>query len=292
MGLTLSELEKNDSTFRVLKEFFKPENDVVTETYSDEKHESENKSDNDSDNFQVNAVTPFYFNYEELLAKYNRDNIDNSVIKYSNAVSNWVTELMNIICNFEEEKSGVICHCSELIRSYNIPCNNEIQRIFVEKHQSFLNDTFSFERKIHSLKNAFTRLNSEVIKLKSELKSSLFSDDVFKNLSIVEKKDRPSFVIIAESTANEVKKIIEEINSFENDNSFIENCIGIINSWVRRYCDFISVIPDDNCLKKVIEKTYDLLIPLIEREYSRGIVSIQEDEITISEKIIAELEVY
>ena len=80
--------------------------------------------------------------------------------------------------------------------------------------------------------------------------------------------------------------------SFENNGSFIENCIVRINSWTRRYCDFVSVIPDDNSLKKVIEKPYDLLIPLIEREYNRGIVPIQEDEITISEKIIAELEVY
>ena len=102
VGLTLSELEKNDRTFRVLKELFKPENDVVTETDSDEKHESENKTDNDSDNFQVNTVSQFYFNYEELLVKYNCDNIDNSVIKYSDAVSDWVTELMNIICRFEK----------------------------------------------------------------------------------------------------------------------------------------------------------------------------------------------
>lgn len=233
----------------------------------------------------------FDFDYEKLLEKYNCENIDNSVIKYSDAVSNWSTELMNIICRLEKEKSEIISRCSGLIKSYNIQCDNEVQRIFVEKYQKFLNDTFSFEKKIDVLKNILIQIKCEAEELKKEVRACLSSGNVFKNLSYAEKTERPLFSLITESTANEVKNIISEVEMFEKDGSFIENSIRIIDSWTRKYCEFVLEISDYDLFKRIFEELYNLLIPLLSRQYNKGLVDLQEDEITISEKIIAELEV-
>lgn len=52
--------------------------------------------------------TPVNFNYTDLLSKYNLTEIDKSVIKYYQSVSQWLNELLDNLDGFEQQKQNII----------------------------------------------------------------------------------------------------------------------------------------------------------------------------------------
>ncbi|MDO5151555.1 MAG: hypothetical protein Q4D76_19560, partial [Oscillospiraceae bacterium] len=227
------------------------------------------------------------FDYTILLSKYDINAINNSVIKYADAVCSWINELMDKLCCFEKEKSEAINRCAEIIRNITITAENQNQISYIEKRVAFINETFSLESIIKKTKDSFMALYNESQSIKNYISLNTLS---FTELSETEKIKRPSFNFVAESTANMLKKTLEKIELFELDSSFTENCLKIVEGSTKRFVEFIGM--ENTCIKQIMKKSDDLVIALISRESSQGIIPYEEDEITVAEKILAELDVY
>lgn len=227
------------------------------------------------------------FDYTILLSKYDINAINNSVIKYADAVCSWINELMDKLCSFEKEKSESINRCAEIIGNITITAENQNQISYIEKRAAFINETFSLESIIKKTKDSFMALYNEAQSIKNNISLNTLS---FTELSETEKIKRPTFNFVAESTANMLKKTLEKIELFERDSSFTENCLKIVEGSTKRFAGFIGM--ENTCVKQIMKKSDDLVIALISRESSQGIIPYEEDEITVAEKILAELDVY
>lgn len=188
------------------------------------------------------------FDYTALLAKYDIKAIDDSIIKYYQAVQQWCIELMEKLEYYEEEKASVIKDFNlislKLSKKYeDNPNLTEDENVLLRDRQRFFRKKFSLG--MNSIKTKILAVKKQADDL--EYKIDEIDDGVNSicELAELEQENRASFSLLAENTAKIIKNALLKIEYFEDNHSFVMNAINLWDSWTEDYKVFKTTYRED-----------------------------------------------
>lgn len=254
------------------------------------------------------------FDYTALLAKYDMKAIDSSIIKYYQAVQQWIEELMEKLDYYEEEKEDVIRDFNviglKLAKKYeNSEHLTEVENTLLRDRQRYFASRFSLG--MNSVKSKLLAVKHQADELEYRIDEIDNGEDSIHQLALLEKEERASFGFIAENTAKIIRNALKKIEFFEDNHQYVVWAIGAWESWTESYRVFKTTYLEDlkgTCEEDGIEEEIwqnwyadwqsirfqieEKVQPIIERELRERIAMVKEDEISVAEQIIKELEVY
>ncbi|MCE5221190.1 MAG: hypothetical protein LLF98_07960 [Clostridium sp.] len=195
------------------------------------------------------------FDYNILLVKYDIKAIDNSIIKYYEAVINWTDELMDKMRYYEGQKSDVIRDCNiiglTLSKKYDNNPNltdkeNELlksRQVFFKKH---------FELGMNSVSSKLLAIKKQSEKIEERIEEINNGDNAIEELAKLEDEKRASFRFIAENTSNIIKNALIKIEYFEKNRDFATNAVKLWDEWTEDYKVFKTTKKDE--LKNICEE--------------------------------------
>lgn len=253
------------------------------------------------------------FNYNILLAKYNINEINNSVIKYYKAIISWIDELMDKMNYYEDVKSDVIreCNVMALVLSKKYEDNpnlsqeeNELlksRQLFFKKH---------FELGINSISSKLLSVKRQAESIEDRIEEINDGGNIIKELALLENESRASFSFIAENTANIIKNALVKIEYFERNKEFATMAVKVWSEWTEDYKVFkttkkdeLKNICEDDSIKEEIWETWykdwdksrfvieKQLLPLIKKGLKSELITnkLQVNDGTKQENIINRL---
>lgn len=254
------------------------------------------------------------FDYTALLAKYDIKSIDSSVIKYYQAVQQWVEELLEKLDYYENEKEDVIRDFNiiglKLGKKYeNIDQLTAEENNLLRERQRYLASRFSLG--MNSVKSKLLAVKHQVDELEYRIDEIDNGDDAIHQLALLEKEERASFSFIAENTAKIIRNALKKIEFFEANHQYVVWAIETWEQWTEKYKVFRTTYREElngSCEEDGIEEeiwqkwfsdwqTLRFRIeqkfqPIVEHELRERVAMVKEDEISVAQQIIAELEVY
>lgn len=266
------------------------------------------------ESLQTTTLLSSEFDYTALLAKYDTKAIDSSIIKYYQAVHQWTDELMDKLDYYEKEKESVIRDFNvislQLSKKYEQNPNlNDEENELLEQRQRYFQKKFSLG--MNGIKAKILAVKKQANDLEYRIDEIDNGDNAISELAVLEKEDRASFSFIAENTAKIIRNALLKIEYFEANYQFVMNAIDIWEKWTENYRVFKTTYKED--LKNVCEedsieeetwnkwyfdwqtiryKIEQKVQPIIERGLKGEFSVEKQDEITVPEQIIAELERY
>lgn len=254
------------------------------------------------------------FDYTALLAKYDIKAIDTSIIKYYQAVQQWVEELLQKLDYYEKEKEDVIRDFNVIGLKLNKKYENsdtltvEENNLLRERQRYFAS---RFSLGMNSVKSKILAVKHQADELEYRIDEIDNGNNAIHQLALLEKEERASFGFIAENTAKIVRNALKKIEFFEANQQYVVWAINIWEEWTEKYKVFKTTYREDlrsSCESDSIEeeiwqdwytdwqslrfKIEQKVQPIIEKELHERIAMIEEDEISIAQQIISELEVY
>lgn len=254
------------------------------------------------------------FDYRAMLAKYNISEIDNSVIKYYRAVQKWTSELIEKLDFYEKEKESVINEFGDmgrkLVESFKKTDElDEKENNLLYERCCYFADRFSVDMsaaksKILSVKHQADRLEKRIDKVDC-------ADDSIYQLALIEKEERAGFEFIAENTAKIVRNALRRVELLETNRQYAEWIVDTLKKRTMNYNSFRTSGYEElkeSCEKYEIDEKLFLkwygewqkirfsveekIQDVMDRELEKRIVMVNEDEISVAQQIIAELELY
>ena len=181
--------------------------------------------------------TPVNFNYTVLLSKYSLTEIDKSVIKYYQSVSQWLNELLDNLDGFEQQKQNIINEFNNITLKLSSQLNNNglsaEENNLLQKRQRFLQGKLSLDMSVVKRRLLAIKEQAEAVEDRIELING--SENFFKDLAQLEKEDRPSFALVAEDTANILMNALQRINYIETNRRFATVAVDIWEQWTEDY---------------------------------------------------------
>ncbi|NGT57808.1 hypothetical protein G6Z15_08150 [Clostridium perfringens] len=269
---------------------------------------------------QENISLSSSFDYNTLLIKYDVKSINNSIIKYYEAIKNWIDEIMELMRAFENAKSDVIRECNLIGLTFskkyeeNLNLSNKENELFKERHEYFKK---SFEIGLNDVNFKLLSIKKQAEELEDKIEKINSGENSIKELGLLEKESRATFEFIAENTANIIKKALIRIESFERNREFASFAVKVCEEWTKDYRVFKTSkkeelkniseedsieeevwtgwFDDWNNLRFIIEEKF---LPLIERGLKGEIITnkikVSEDGRTINiiEKLLELLKEY
>ncbi len=254
------------------------------------------------------------FDYTALLAKYDVKAIDNSIIKYYQAVQQWTDELLEKLDYYEKEKDDVIRDFNviglKLGKKYesNDLLTAEENALLCERQRYFAS---RFSLGMTSVKSKILAVKHQAEELEYRIDEIDNGEDAIHQLALLEKEERASFGFIAENTAKIIRNALKKIEYFEANHQYVVWAINAWEEWTEKYKVFKTTYQEemksscegDSIEEEVWRKWYadwqslrfkieQKVQPIIEKELHQRIEMIEEDEISVAQQIIAELAVY
>lgn len=254
------------------------------------------------------------FDYTALLAKYDIKAIDASIIKYYQAVQQWVEELLGKLDYYEKEKEDVIRDFNiiglKLSKKYeNSDTLTAEENNLLHERQRYFASRFSLG--MNSVKSKLLDVKHQADRLEYRIDEIDSGDDAIHQLALLEKEERASFEFLAENTAKIVRNALKKIEFFETNQQYVVWAINAWEEWTEKYKVFKTTYREElrsSCESDSIEeeiwqnwyadwqllrfKIEQKVQPIIEKELHERIAMIEEDEISVAQQIISELEVY
>ena len=254
------------------------------------------------------------FDYTALLAKYDIKSIDSSVIKYYQAVQQWTNELLEKLDYYENEKEDVIRDFNiiglKLGKKYeNIDQLTAGENNLLRERQRYFASRFSLG--MNSVKSKILAVKHQADELEYRIDEIDNGDDAIHQLALLEKEERASFSFIAENTAKIIRNALKKIEFFEANHQYVVWAIEAWEQWTEKYKVFRTTYREElkgSCEEDGIEEeiwqkwfsdwqTLRFRIeqkfqPIVEHELRSRVAMAEEDEISVAQQIIAELEVY
>lgn len=186
---------------------------------------------------EVKIVTA-NFNYKTLLNKYDIASIDKSIIKYYEDVQKWIDELMEYLADFEQQKESVIQDCNQiglqLSTTYKDDSNlTEVENELLKNRQYYFKDKLALG--MDKVKANLLKVKQQADDIEYTINEIDDGDNAIYELAQLEKKERASFVLIAENTAKIVNKALQKIDFFEHNRDFIIKAIEVWSKWNEDY---------------------------------------------------------
>lgn len=254
------------------------------------------------------------FDYTALLAKYDIKAIDASIIKYYQAVQQWVEELLEKLDYYEKEKEDVIRDFNviglKLSKKYeNSDTLTAEENALLSERQRYFASRFSLG--MNSVKLKLLAVKHQADELEYRIDEIDNGDDAIHQLALLEKEERASFSFITENTAKIVRNALKKIEFFEANQQYVVWVINAWEEWTEKYKVFKTTYREElrsSCESDSIEeeiwqnwyadwqslrfKIEQKVQPIIEKELHECIAMIKEDEISVVQQIISELAVY
>lgn len=254
------------------------------------------------------------FDYTALLAKYNVKAIDESIIKYYQAVQQWTYELMDKLDFYEKEMHAVIRDFNliglKLAKKYEAnPHLTDEENTLLAERQHYFQKRFSLG--MHSVKSKILAVKKQADALEYRIDEIDNGEDAIHQLALLEKEERASFGFIAENTAKIIKNALLKIEYFQEHHQFVMNAVAIWEKWSENYRvfkttyreDLKAVCEDDGIEEETWSKWYEdwqsirlaveyKVQPIIEQGLKAFIPTIAETEVSVPELLIAALDEY
>lgn len=186
---------------------------------------------------EVKTITA-NFDYKTLLNKYDIASIDKSIIKYYEAIQQWIDELMEYLADFEQQKESVIQDCNQIGLQLSTTYKNDNNLTETENELS-KNRQYYFKDK---LALGMDKVKTNLLKIKQQADDIEYTineiddgDNAIYELAQLEKKERASFALIAENTAKIVNKALQKIDFFEHNRDFIVKAVEVWSKWNEDY---------------------------------------------------------
>ena len=277
-------------------------------------NELQDKIDKSQENISLSSS----FDYNTLLIKYDVKLINNSIIKYYEAIKNWIDEIMGLMKEFENAKSDVIRECNLIGLTFskkyeeNLNLNHKENELFKQRQKYFKKN---FEIGLNDVNLKLLSIKKQAEELEDKIEKINSGENSIKELGLLEKESRATFEFIAENTANIIKKALIRIENFEKNREFANFAVKVCEEWTKDYrlfktskkeelkdiCEEDSIeeevwtvwFDDWNNLRFIIEEK---LLPLIERGLKGEIIANKISEngrtINIIEKLLELLKEY
>ena len=178
------------------------------------------------------------FDYTTLLNKYDITSIDKSIIKYYEAVQQWIDELMEYLADFEQQKESVIQDCNQIGLQLSATYKDD-SNLTATENELLKNRQYYFKDK---LALGMDKVKVNLLKVKQQADDIEYTineiDDgsnVIYKLAQLEKKERASFALIAENTAKIMNKALQKIDFFEHNRDFIIKAVEVWSKWNEDY---------------------------------------------------------
>lgn len=257
--------------------------------------------------------TPVNFNYTDLLSKYNLTEIDKSVIKYYQSVSQWLNELLDNLDGFEQQKQNIINEFNNITLKLSSQLNNNGLSVeennLLQKRQRFLQGKLSLDMSV--VKRRLLAIKEQAEDMEDRIELINGSENFFKDLARLEKEDRPSFALVAEDTANILMNALQRINYIEINRRFATVAVDIWEQWTEDYKIFKTKDKEelknsaeqDGIDESIWQSWYadwqklrftieEKIQPALARGLKGDIPTEKENEITVIEQLIRCLEMY
>ena len=178
------------------------------------------------------------FDYMTLLNKYDIASIDKSIIKYYEAVQQWIDELMEYLADFEQQKESVIQDCNQiglqLSTTYKDDNNlTEAENELLKNRQYYFKDKLALG--MDKVKANLLKVKQQADDIEYTINEIDDGDNAIYELAQLEKKERASFALIAENTAKIVNKALQKIDFFEHNRDFIVKAVEVWSKWNEDY---------------------------------------------------------
>ena len=273
-----------------------------------------NKTQEQIESLQQEVLLSSTFDYSSLLLKYDINDIDNSIIKYHEAVVEVINDLLDKLDYYEDVKR-------EIIRDFNViglklSKKYEDNPNFTDKENSILKSRQAFFKRHFEL--GMNAVNTKLLAIKKQAEDIADrieiinnGENAIKELAVLEKEDRASFKFIVENAAYIIKNALLKIEFFESNRRFATNAISLWDKWSEDYKVFKTTLRDDlknSCESDSIESEIyttwyedwqkkrfiveERFLPLIERGLKGSLVDVVGNELTVIEKVTALLQEY
>lgn len=253
------------------------------------------------------------FDYTALLEKYDIQAIDESIIKYYQAVQQWSYKLMDKLDYYEQEMESVIRDFNlislKLSKKYeDNPNLTEDENALLSERQRYFQKRFSLG--MHSVKAKILAVKKQADDLEYRIDESDNGEDAIHQLALLEKEERASFGFIAENTAKIIKNALLKIEYFQDNHQFVMNAIDIWEKWSENYRVFkttyredLKASCEDDSIEEIWSRWYEnwqsirfaieqKVQPIIERGLKSAIPTTTETEISVPELLITALDAY
>ena len=257
--------------------------------------------------------TTVNFNYTDLLSKYNLVEINKSVIKYYQSVSQWLNELLDNLDSFEQKKQNIINEFNNISLKLSSKLSNNSLTVeensLLQKRQRFLQGRLSLDMSI--VKRRLLAIKEQAEAMEDRIEQINDSQNFFKDLAQLEKEDRPSFALVAEDTANILMNALQRINYIETNRHFATIAIDIWEQWTDDYKSFKTKdreelknsAEQDGIDESIWQSWYtdwqklrfnieEKIQPALARGLKGDISTEEENEITVIEQLVRCLEMY
>lgn len=248
------------------------------------------------ENMSKITVLTSEFDYKVLLSKYDVDSINNSLVKYTEAVKRWIDDLLDKLDYFELSMSSNISDLNDITESL---CSKDFsslsnghKRIF-DSQKSSLERLFSVNLK--EVRRKLLTYKNNAVEIEKELELSDINDNPLECLEELEKQSRPKFEFIAEHTAQIIKDALLKVEFFDNNKDFVKTIISVFERWFDEFQSIINIDIEEphkkasvnknrnsgNYFKIWIESFFNaekILIPLCERYIKTKLVSTKEKQ--------------
>jgi hypothetical protein len=273
-----------------------------------------NELQNEIDKLQRVVVLSSEFDYHSILVKYDIDSIDDSIIKYYDAVKSVTDEFMDKLNYYEDEKRDII-HDFNVI-GFDLSKNHDESPGLIEdeidmfkKRQSFLKKQFQLS--MVDVKTKLLSLKKQAEDIEDRIEKINDGDNSIREIAVLEKEQRASFRFIVENASNIIKKALLKIEFFEANRDVAKNIISLWDQWSEDYKVFKTSSKDEftkTCEDDSIEseayllwyedwrkKRYELeqvFLPIIEYGLKGKMIDRIGDQPTCLEGILGKLKDY
>lgn len=164
--------------------------------------------------------------------------IDSSVFKYYKAIQLLVSEILNDIDCLEVSKKEILNESTEtnsklIIKyKYNESYNDEENFVFENRH-AFFKDKFYLG--LSNVKEKLLNIKKQADDIEASIEKAYSSGNPLCELANIEKKDRASFVFVAETSYNLFYELLDKIESFEKEKEINEWILKISEEWEFEY---------------------------------------------------------
>ena len=254
------------------------------------------------------------FDYQIMLANYDIKVIEDSVIKYYQAVIKIADEFMDKLRYYENVKSETIRDFNvislKLSRKYDdTPHLNAEENKLLASRQVFFKK--HFELGMNVVNSQILAIKNQAEAIENRIDAINSGNNAISELAVLEAEQRASFIFIVENIATIIKNALCKIEFFEKNKSFAKNAVILWEQWSENYkafktklkeelkavCDSDSIDEDvysnwyvDWQKKRFIVETK--FLPLIASGLKNRLLEANEGQETIVEQVVALLQSY
>ena len=254
------------------------------------------------------------FDYIPLLAKYDLEAIEHSVIKYYEAVQQWSGELLEKLENYEKQNETVISDFNAI--SVKLAHKYVDNDKLTEEENKLLKDRQAFFKKyvavgMNGVKAKILSVKHQAEDLERRIDEIDESDNSISELGKLEKEKRVSFAFLAENTAKIIKNALWKMDYFRNHHAFMKSAIDAWDDWTTDYLHFKTTgfsqlrnsCEEDNIdeeiwqawcndWQKVRFQVEKKLQPLVERGLEGDIPVVEDTPVPVVSQLISILATY